>query len=307
MFERRLSGRPAPWTADPILSSYRFTNSFRAADRVSQFLIRDVIYEEDQRVEEVVLRTMLFKLFNKIETWQLLCRELGVPTVATFDLEAAEQLLDDARRRGQRIYSSAYIVPPIAGCGGIKHRGHLRLVARMVEDGLPARIRDSDRLEDVYRLLRSYPGIGPFLAYQFAIDLNYSSVSNHDEDEFVIAGPGALDGISKVFPGVPLRDAETVIRQMTDQQEEWLLRYDLPFDGLFGRRLHLIDIQNLFCEISKYARVAYPEVNGVAGRTRIKQSFRAAGPLPPPFFPPKWGLDLSDWGYGACFDQPVMA
>jgi hypothetical protein len=37
---------------------------------------------------------------------------------------------------------------------------------------------------------------------------------------------------------------------------------------LFGRSLQLIDLQNRFCEIAKYARVAHPEFN-LEG-TRIK-------------------------------------
>ena len=45
IFERRLRGEPPPWTEDPILSKHKFTNAFRAADRVSQYVIRDVIYE----------------------------------------------------------------------------------------------------------------------------------------------------------------------------------------------------------------------------------------------------------------------
>jgi hypothetical protein len=292
MYERRLVGLPAPWTSDPVLSAYRFTNVFRAADRVSQYLIRDVIYQGDQTADEVVFRILLFKLFNKIETWQLLLHEFGEVSLSTFDVETADHLLGDARARGQRIYSNAYIVPPIAGSDGVKHRGHLRLVAAMIEDDLPGRIRDSDTMEEVYQLLRSYTGIGNFLAYQFTIDINYSAVTDHDEDEYVVPGPGALDGISKVYPGANLRDAAGIIRRMTDDQEDWLGHYELSFGGLFGRRLHLIDVQNLFCEISKYARVAHPEIEGVSGRTRIKQSFRPAGPVPIPYFPPKWRLDV---------------
>jgi hypothetical protein len=65
----------------------------------------------------------------------------------------------------------------------------------------------------------------------------------------------------------------------------------LSFKTLFGRRLQPIDCQNLFCEISKYARVAHPEIKGLSGRSRIKQSFRQAlDPLPPPMFPPRWNL-----------------
>jgi len=58
IYEQRLRGLPAPWTADPVLSAYRFTNVFRAADRVSQFLIRDVIYRGDQTVDEIVFRVL---------------------------------------------------------------------------------------------------------------------------------------------------------------------------------------------------------------------------------------------------------
>ncbi len=40
IYFRRLRGQPAPWTEDSILASFRFTNPYRAADRVSQYLIQ---------------------------------------------------------------------------------------------------------------------------------------------------------------------------------------------------------------------------------------------------------------------------
>src|SRR3546814_9150260 len=45
MYLRRLAQPNGPWTDDPILRTYRFTNSFRAADRVSQYLIREIQYD----------------------------------------------------------------------------------------------------------------------------------------------------------------------------------------------------------------------------------------------------------------------
>jgi alpha-glutamyl/putrescinyl thymine pyrophosphorylase clade 1 len=290
MYERRLRGEASPWTVDPILRSFRFTNAFRAADRVSQFLIRKVIYEGDASADEVVFRTLLFKFFNKIETWEFLERELGPVTIGTFDPCRADALLTRARSEGRCVYSNAYIIPPLPGRASPKHAGHLCLALELAEDGFAARVCSTDGLADLFALLRDIPGLGGFLAYQFAIDLGYSTVVDHNEDEFVVAGPGALDGLSKVFPGMDLRRAADVIREMTNEQEYWFDHFGLAFDGLFGRRLHLIDIQNLFCEISKYARVAHPEFGGVAGRTRIKQVFRAAGPIPEPWFPPKWNL-----------------
>lgn len=78
---------------------------------------------------------------------------------------------------------------------------------------------------------------------------------------------------------------------MADNQEAEFERLNIDFKSLWGRRLQLIDCQNLFCEISKYARVAHPEVSGVSGRTRIKQKFTKTGRLEMPWYPPKWGIN----------------
>ena len=74
VFFRRLERRPPPWTDDPVLRAHKFTNAYRASDRVSQYLIRRVIYRDDLPDDpaEVVFRILLFKLFNRIETWELL-------------------------------------------------------------------------------------------------------------------------------------------------------------------------------------------------------------------------------------------
>ena len=57
------------FTEDEILQEYKFTNAYRASDRVSQFLIKEVIYNDNNYSnEDVLFRIILFKLFNKIET-----------------------------------------------------------------------------------------------------------------------------------------------------------------------------------------------------------------------------------------------
>src|SRR3546814_18487240 len=69
MYLRRLAQPNGPWTDDPILRTYRFTNSFRAADRVSQYLIREIQYDSARSPDpaEVIFRTLLFKIFTKVE------------------------------------------------------------------------------------------------------------------------------------------------------------------------------------------------------------------------------------------------
>ena len=66
---------------------------------------------------------------------------------------------------------------------------------------------------------------------------------------------------------------------------------NLEFESLWGRRLQLIDCQNVFCEVSKYARVRHPEVSGRSGRTKIKQRFKATASPISYWYPPKWGLN----------------
>lgn len=69
VYLRRLRGEPPPWTNDPVIGTWRFTNVYRIADRVSQYLIRNVIYVGSQDADEVVFRVLLFKWFNRISTW----------------------------------------------------------------------------------------------------------------------------------------------------------------------------------------------------------------------------------------------
>jgi hypothetical protein len=52
-FMRRVAGAPPPWSDDPVISAHRFTNAYRASDRVSQYLIRHVLYNGDPSVDEV--------------------------------------------------------------------------------------------------------------------------------------------------------------------------------------------------------------------------------------------------------------
>ena len=93
VFFRKMGGSAPPWTDDPIIERYKFTNAYRASDRVSQYIIRNVIYEGAQSVPEVFFRIILFKLFNKIETWELLKSRLGPITWESYSFTKFDDLL----------------------------------------------------------------------------------------------------------------------------------------------------------------------------------------------------------------------
>jgi hypothetical protein len=280
-----------PTTNDPIIQRFKFTNAYRVLDRTSQFLIREVIQKGDQSPDELFFRIILFKLFNKIETWQLLASHIGEVSFSDYTFEHYDRLLSRALEQGFRIYSAAYIMPSGGPSGeSRKHRSHLRLLERMMSDEVPQRLGDIRSMREGFSLLRSYPMIGDFLAYQFVTDLNYSDLTQFNEMEFVMPGPGALDGLKKCFPDMRIPEAAQLIRNVCENQREFQEEMGLTPVSLAGRPLQLIDCQNLFCETDKYARIAYPEIVGFSGRTRIKQVFRMTGPIESPVFPAKWNL-----------------
>ncbi|WP_428278407.1 nucleotide kinase domain-containing protein [Candidatus Palauibacter sp.] len=295
IFFRRARGEQRPWSDNSILTTYKFTNAYRASDRVSQYLIRHVIYRNDlpDSPREVCFRILLFKLFNKIATWELLEREFGAITVDDYCFKHYDEVLGRAMRKGQRIYSAAYIMPPGGSAFGrpAKHQNHLLLLECMMADKLPERLAETKTMQEGFEKLRAYPTIGDFLAYQFITDINYSEVTDYSEMEFVVAGPGARDGLRKCFTDPGGLNEPELIRLVVDLQEQEFERLGLGFRTLWGRRLQLIDCQNLFCEVDKYARVAHPEIVGLTGRTRIKQRFRPTQTPIDLFYPPKWKLN----------------
>lgn len=280
-------------TADPILAKHRFTNAYRASDRVSQYLLQKVIYQGEPARDEVFFRTVMFRLFNKVETWEMLTAELGPVTWSSFAFDRVDKVLSDALAQGRRIYSAAYIMPSRSGAlnSPRKHRNHLNLLVQMMQERLPKRLAEAPTAADAFGLLRACPMIGDFLGYQFLTDLNYSPMLSFSENDFVVPGPGALGGVRKCFPDPAGLTAADLIRLVTDSQAEEFKKREIDFEGLWGRPLQLIDVQNLFCEVDKYARVAHPDFTPEGGRARIKQVYRPTSMPLRVWYPPKWGIN----------------
>jgi 5-hmdU DNA kinase, helical domain len=293
IFERRVAGTPPPWTDDPILQAFKFCNVYRAADRVSQHLIRDVCYHQEPcQPEDRLFQIVAFRTFSRVQTWRSVRGSLGRhPTIDDLANGSFAQALEHAKQANGRLYTGAFIL-----CANnayrqpSKHRNHVELFRHMFcQDNLGARLLTAGSLREVYTLLRGYPLMGEFMAYQTAIDLNYSSLINFSENAFTQPGPGALRGIRKAFEHLGGYSPAELIGWMVDRQEEEFARLGLPFTGLWGRPLHAIDCQGLFCELDKYCRVAAPEL--ASSRTRIKARFTAAPDPIRLLFPPKWGVN----------------
>ncbi|MGN0182569.1 MAG: nucleotide kinase domain-containing protein [Candidatus Ornithomonoglobus sp.] len=295
IFVKRKTGAAYPWTNDPVLLKFKFTNPYRASDRVSQYLIKNVIYcggiGNLYSPEDTFFRIILFKLFNRIETWEFLERKIGPIEYRNYSFERISSCLNELLENNRKIYSAAYIMPSGTSFGfPHKHENNIKLLELMMSEHVVAKIAKLKNLKELYELLISYPSLGKFLAFQYAIDINYSELCDFSEMDFVVAGPGAQSGITKLFLDTNGYSDEYIIRLMAENQESEFERLSLKFNYLGSRRLQLIDCQNLFCETDKYTRVAFPEYKG-NNRTRIKQHFipNLAQPIEY-YYPPKWGI-----------------
>ena len=293
-FECRLRRSAQPWTDDPILQTFKFCNVFRAADRVSQYMIREVAYaERDCDYTDRAFRIVAFRTFSNIATWEGIRSLLGrAPRLVDLASGEFEQALDEVKRRNGGLYTGAFILCATKAFGfDEKHRNHVGLFKHMfLKERVDRSLASANSLEQVVKALEGFPLIGPFMAYQTAIDLNYSELMEFDENDYTQAGPGAIRGLKKAFVDLGDYSPADAIMWMVDRQEREFESLGLPFQGLFGRPLHAIDCQGLFCELDKYCREAAPEL--VSNRTRIKARYVPTREPLPLFFPPKWGLSL---------------
>jgi hypothetical protein len=294
IFWRRYRGQCMPYTSDTILRHYKFTNVYRATDRVSQYLIKEVINGSDKTLteEDLLLNILVFKVFNKIETWKFIKEHYPAITVKNFDAEKLSDLLT-ARRRQCPIFNGAYIMTGSSRfytAYKYKHQRWLQMIQMEIinEKKLTAIVK-AKSLKDVYSLLKECTFIGPFLAYQYAIDFNYSDVIDFSENSFVMAGIGAQRGIKKCFLGLNGYSFEDAIRYTYDNLDFYRLKYGYSFKNLFGREPKLIDLQNCFCETDKYLREKMPNLK--VGNKRIKQKYVENLNRIEYSFPPKWNIN----------------
>ena len=289
IFLKKLNNLPAPWTDDEILRTYKFCNSYRVNDRVSQYLLKNVIYNNKKYTKETMLfRIILFKLFNKESTWELLLENFNDVTLENFNQSKYSNVLKNALNNGVKIYNDAYISCANKAFGyDKKHDNHLALLNKMfVVDKVQNKILECKNMKEAFNIIRSYPLIGNFMAYQLVTDINYSDIVNWQENEFTVAGPGSIRGIKKCFINKGNMTDEEIIKYMYENQYKEFKRLNLNFKRIINRPLQLIDCQNIFCELDKYLRVAVPQLK--SNRTKIKKKYKQKQDKIEYFYPPKW-------------------
>lgn len=246
---------------------------------------------------EVVFRVVLFNLFTKIETWELLVENLGPLTWARYHRSSYSKVLSAAVDRGMSLYTGAFIKPAPRFGHAENYRNHLCLLEVLMENEFPNKLLSAPYMADVFEYLISFPSMGEFSAYQLMLSLSYTNVLNFHRDDFVITGPGSMSGLKKLFgrsmdegsqndPGFAIE----VMRYLVKTQDQHFKRLGLKFSGLGPKKLPMdvSDIEHTLCEVDKYCRAAHPQLKGK--RTHITRSFEPSTLRYPakPILPKAW-------------------
>lgn len=292
IFWAKYNNELPPWSEDETFLKYKFTNVYRVCDRVSQYLIKNVIEKNSKSSDiDMLLNILIFKIFNRIETWEYLISNYGEIRHTNFDVNRISQLLTSQIKK-RPIFNGAYLM---TGSHSnyiqypSKHERWLKMVEfEFIKNKKLEKILQAKSMNEIFLILSSCPFIGDFLAYQYTIDFNYSSVINFSENSFVKAGIGSIRGIKKCFENIDDCSYEDIFRYTQDNFDNYADKYQINFKNLFDRELQLIDIQNCFCETDKYLRVKLPTIK--VDNVRIKQLYKINNEQINYSFPKKWNL-----------------
>lgn len=267
----RAANKPRPWTSDPILSKYRFTNVFRELDRTTTWF-RDNVRGPMRDDNNILLATVVFRMFNRIEVGEaIFCDDKLLDGHSAFDEFLVKKndvsVLRKAilRRLGKKgpFVTGAYIIssPP----GYTKLDGVLEVIRRFTRNSDYQHWLGNDpagnecSLEAAWEWLRENEYFGPFHSYEIVTDLRHTRLLDHAPDIMTWAniGPGCRRGASRVLNRQWRReqskadDAEvrsTMAKLLSLSRKPIMWPKDWP-------AWEMRDVEHTLCEFDKYERV----------------------------------------------------
>lgn len=264
----RQAGLPRPWTDDPILQLYRFTNVFRELDRTTLWFranVRQYLLHADE--EGQLLGTILFRTLNRTETAEVIFNQnrLGPLRPAGWAYLEGEIGIEELEQY-MRAHcpapwvTGAYIVKTPDGMD--KLRGALWIVEearkRAADTVAPGRVARS--LQAFHEELVGYPYLGGFTAYEIVSDLRHLPILKKAEDimTWAHAGPGAIRGLNRITyretrAGMPQGRALGLMQDLlacSKIEDYWPSEWPA---------WEMREVEHTLCEFDKYERVRLRE------------------------------------------------
>jgi hypothetical protein len=255
--QAREAGAPGPWTDDPAMRDFYYTNEMREHDTVSRFIQSTITgWYSDNSALPMMLG--LARHLNRPEPITYLLDVGAWPEEATPQaLRRAARHLEVFEQQGGRVWTGAYVVNATEmGNYPDRFRGKIDCVVNgtvgnMLKVGWPM-----TSIEAFTTSLARARIWGGFMAYEVACDLRWApGWLDRAPDIYTWAnpGPGALKGLRLLYglerdPSRP--EAIEMMRTLLAEAEV------LNWPVTWVRQLEMRDIEHSLCEFSKYVTIA---------------------------------------------------
>jgi hypothetical protein len=261
-YRRHVLNLSQPWTKNPILQKYKFTNIKRENDRGSLWCINNIIKAGTTKTKlgriKMFWEIFCYRMINFYETFE----DVGLPAHSPFPAKEWEVKLRARKEAGFRVFTNAHITcqsnfkaDRIANCIEMFTRFDNNL------ENIYLQVRRAQTFKEVYETLKRQYGIGPFISYQICIDLIYAGLIPFSRDVWSPIERGCERGLKIIFPTLKSKaDLLEAMRWLWHNQSDYLDKYaekDYLKKYNNGELFVLSDIENSCCEWSKYHSVLY--------------------------------------------------
>ncbi len=283
IYLRRQAGQDKPWTDDPILQQYFFTNPYRENDKVTVWFRENIRNPLSERYVEATTchaggtwedearlpwATVAFRWFNYISTGIAL-RENGM--FDQWDGNRVKRILHEREKLGFQVFTGAYMIKIENArskidscCDQITFLWNRR---REFHDQLAR----CTTLEAGWRVIKCIHYIGPFMAYEVISDLRHTPMFNKATDimTWCNLGPGAIRGLwrltheddnpPKMHAPSPPKGTMVLMRSLLEDINIQLLK--TKYDHILGKQVEITlpqfemrELEHSLCEFDKYER-----------------------------------------------------
>lgn len=227
IYLRKQAGDPRPWTEDPILDEFKFTNAFRQLDRGTVFYTERIRAELDG--PELLMNTVIYRMVNNVATFE----ECGL---WEGDGTEFKKRMRARRERGDKVFTSAHMT---VGVGGEdKLETNIRSWEKLFAD-LDEFYDDMDgcngSLQEAFHEILAWKifGVGKFIAYEIVCDLRWWLwFPVTDSLTWANPGPGASRGLRRLgfttSRSVTSEECNVAMRRLWEQAETSLAPWVRP-------------------------------------------------------------------------------
>jgi hypothetical protein len=287
IYLRRKAGQPKPWTKDPILQQFKFTNPFRENDAGTVWLRenflaphRNPVHHDDCAAmgfiggqglefipcdcsaEQINLELLAFNIcWYRAFNWKGTGALLGWQT--NWNPEAVTNKLRIAQMKGEQIFTGAHIIRGEHGRPKIDSIVDVCTAVWNERKQLVEEIRSHKTLQHAWETMICYPYIGPFQGYEMITDMRHTRLLEDAPDimTWANAGPGAKRGLERL--GMPWETPEEATASMRELLSHAPGSGFAPFadslDPITYPKFEMRDIEHSLCEFDKYCRVKFGE------------------------------------------------